>query len=82
MGKQVQFVVSGNLFLPTGARPVLNRSGEICAYRLKDGRTVKPWLTIEVHNPKTDDYQDAATFDDLKALGIEGLDYDANHFVA
>jgi len=78
--KAHKFEVTGTFYIDKKHKPILDCRGNICGFKLKDGRTVKLVVGLEVANPEETDYQYITSDKDTAKIGFELLEYDRTDF--
>lgn len=67
-----EMVLTGVTDVPDDVKEVLGLDGQVIAFELPDGRTLKPWIVFELHDPSNDSYQDMSE-GELVEKGIQGF---------
>ena len=77
MSKIYKFEVTGGFDVNKKLKEKLDHSGSyVCAFKLPDGRTVRPMLALEVESKDGNSFEYITSEIDMSDLGFEGLDYD------
>ena len=76
MNKIYRFEVTGGFDVNKKFKEKLSCTGDVCALKLPDGRTVRPMLALEVESKDGNSFEYITDEIDMSALGFEGLDYD------
>lgn len=73
--KEISFTLSGTFEVPEGLEPVIGHDGRIYAYRLPDGRLVRPQLVLGIESPVEEAYRDLSSDEEMDAIGFSCLEY-------
>lgn len=75
-----KFCLIGGIDVPSDATPVTDCNGEVCAYKLADGSTVRLALMLEFEAPDGNGYTYRTAEADMASAGFTGLEYDNTSF--
>ena len=78
--KQHGFEVTGTFAVDKKLKPIFDCMEEICGFKLKDGRTVKLVVGLEIGSKDETDYQYVTSDKDMAKLGFELVQYDRTTF--
>jgi hypothetical protein len=66
--------------VPQSATPVKDWKGEVCAYKMADGSTVRLIVALEVESPTENEYKYLTSEQDIANAGFEALEYNEAKF--
>jgi len=73
--KVYKFNATGGFDINKKFKKVLSCTGDICAFRLPDGRSVRLAVALEVESKDGNNFKLITDEFDMAELGFEGLDY-------
>ena len=78
MSDEKRFVVSGSI--QVSGTPEEDINGEVCGYRLPDGRFVRLAVALEIEAEDGNDYQYLSTDQEMQKVGFSVIQYDQTQF--
>jgi hypothetical protein len=78
--KDWRFEITGGLEVAAGFQVLEAADGQVIGFRLKDGRTVRLCLCLEVESEGGEKFDYVWKEAEMDALGFSGLEYDKTDF--